>query len=137
MNTKNIITPGTPATTSTAGIALQQKPIVSGNVLKLVSPHTVAGGKLIMKNSNILQMGKVTPNVMSGKPAFVITNKQGGQIGNQQIIIVTTASNLRSVSASSVMSNAGSSTGIVRMNCLFDGHDGHTHHRRRVTYINI
>lgn len=113
MNTKNIITPGTPATTSTAGIALQQKPIVSGNVLKLVSPHTVAGGKLIMKNSNILQMGKVTPNVMSGKPAFVITNKQGGQIGNQQIIIVTTASNLRSVSASSVMSNAGSSTGIV------------------------
>lgn len=107
---------GVGATTSTAGNAtLQQKPIVSGNVLKLVSPHTVAGGKLIMKNSNILQMGKVTPNVMSGKPAFVITNKQGAQIGNQQIIIVTTASNLRSVSAGGVMSNAGSSTaaGIV------------------------
>lgn len=107
---------GVTATTSTAGNAmLQQKPIVSGNVLKLVSPHTVAGGKLIMKNSNILQMGKVTPNVMSGKPAFVITNKQGAPIGNQQIIIVTTASNLRSVSAGSVMSNAGSSTaaGIV------------------------
>lgn len=106
---------GVTATTSTAGNAtLQQKPIVSGNVLKLVSPHTVAGGKLIMKNSNILQMGKVTPNVMSGKPAFVITNKQGAQIGNQQIIIVTTASNLRSVSAGTVMSNAGSSAaGIV------------------------
>lgn len=113
VNTKNIMTSGAPAITSTAGIALQQKPIVSGNVLKLVSPHTVAGGKLIMKNSNILQMGKVASNVMSGKPAFVITNKQGAQIGNQQIIIVTTASNLRSVSAGSVMSNAGSSTGIV------------------------
>ncbi|XP_017869342.1 PREDICTED: host cell factor isoform X2 [Drosophila arizonae] len=92
----------------------QQKSIVSGNVLKLVTPHTMSGGKLIMKNSNILQMGKVTPNVM-GKPAFVITNKQGTQLGNQQIIIVTTGSSLRTVPASSVMSSAGSagSTNIV------------------------
>lgn len=86
-----------------------QKPIVSGNVLKLVSPHTVSGGKLIMKNSNILQMGKMTSNVMGGKPAFVITNKQGAQIGNQQIIIVTTGSSLRTVPAGSVMTTAGSS----------------------------
>ncbi|KAH8403600.1 hypothetical protein KR222_003111 [Zaprionus bogoriensis] len=98
---------------SVGGTGTQQKPIVSGNVLKLVSPHTVAGGKLIMKNSNILQMGKVAPNVMSGKPAFVITNKQGAQIGNQQIIIVTTGSSLRTVSAGTIMSNAGSSSGIV------------------------
>ncbi|KAH8252410.1 hypothetical protein KR038_009601, partial [Drosophila bunnanda] len=86
--------------------------IVSGNVLKLVSPHTMtSGGKLIMKNSNILQMGKVTPNVMGGKPAFVITNKQGAQLGNQQIIIVTTAGgSMRTVPAGAVMSTAGSGT---------------------------
>ncbi|XP_041632534.1 host cell factor isoform X2 [Drosophila kikkawai] len=84
--------------------------IVSGNVLKLVSPHTMtSGGKLIMKNSNILQMGKVTPNVMGGKPAFVITNKQGAQLANQQIIIVTTGSgNVRTVPAGTLMSTAGS-----------------------------
>ncbi|EDW99309.1 host cell factor isoform X2 [Drosophila yakuba] len=86
-----------------------QKPIVSGNVLKLVSPHTMASGKLIMKNSNILQMGKVTPNVMGGKPAFVITNKQGTPLGNQQIIIVTTGGSVRSVPASTVMTSAGGS----------------------------
>ncbi|XP_034670555.1 host cell factor isoform X2 [Drosophila subobscura] len=90
----------------------QHKSIVSGNVLKLVSPHAMAsGGKLIMKNSNILQMGKVTPNVMGGKPAFVITNKQGTQLGNQQIIIVTTGGSLRTVPASTVMSTAGTGTG--------------------------
>ncbi|XP_044316503.1 host cell factor isoform X2 [Drosophila rhopaloa] len=91
-----------------------QKPIVSGNVLKLVSPHSMASGKLIMKNTNILQMGKVTPNVMGGKPAFVITNKQGAQLGNQQIIIVTTGGSVRTVPASTVMTTAsagGSATG--------------------------
>ncbi|KAI8036486.1 hypothetical protein M5D96_010792 [Drosophila gunungcola] len=91
-----------------------QKPIVSGNVLKLVSPHTMTSGKLIMKNSNILQMGKVTPNVMGGKPAFVITNKQGAQLGNQQIIIVTTGGSVRTVPASTVMTTAsggGTTTG--------------------------
>ncbi|XP_050742970.1 host cell factor isoform X2 [Drosophila biarmipes] len=87
-----------------------QKPIVSGNVLKLVSPHTMASGKLIMKNSNILQMGKVTPNVMGGKPAFVITNKQGAQLGNQQIIIVTTGGSMRNVPANTIMTSAGGPT---------------------------
>ncbi|XP_036221617.1 host cell factor isoform X2 [Bactrocera oleae] len=90
------------ATNVSAG---QQKPIVSGNLVKLVSPHTVSGGKLIMKNSNILQMGKVSSNV-AGKPAFVITNKQGHQLTNQQIIIVTTGSALRTISTSNV-SQAG------------------------------
>ncbi|KAH8283396.1 hypothetical protein KR054_008842 [Drosophila jambulina] len=86
--------------------------IVSGNVLKFVSPHTMtSGGKLIMKNSNLLQMGKVTPNVIGGKPAFVITNKQGAQLGNQQIIIVTTGGgSVRTVPAGPVMSTAGSGT---------------------------
>lgn len=84
----------------------QQKPIVSGNLVKLVSPHTVSGSKLIMKNSNILQVGKVSSNV-GGKPAFVITNKQGQQLTNQQIIIVTTGSALRTISTSNVVSQAG------------------------------
>ncbi|KRF85470.1 host cell factor isoform X2 [Drosophila virilis] len=111
---QNLMATSTGATGSHQQSSLQQhqqKPIVSGNVLKLVSPHTVSGGKLIMKNSNILQMGKVTPNVMGGKPAFVITNKHGTQIGNQQIIIVTTGASLRTVPSSSVVSSAGSSTG--------------------------
>ncbi|XP_020809899.1 host cell factor [Drosophila serrata] len=99
-----------------SALPVNQQPkssIVSGNVLKLVSPHTMtSGGKLIMKNSNILQMGKVTPNVMGGKPAFVITNKQGAQLGNQQIIIVTTGGgSMRTVPAGAVMSTAGSGTG--------------------------
>ncbi|XP_032598003.1 host cell factor [Drosophila grimshawi] len=105
---------------SAPGGSTQIQSLVSGNVLKLVSPHSVAGGKLIMKNSNIVQMGKVTPNVMGGKPAFVITsNKQGAQLGNQQIIIVTTGTTgLRSVSSTgagtAVMSSAGSNaTNIV------------------------
>ncbi|XP_054746581.1 host cell factor-like isoform X3 [Anastrepha obliqua] len=84
----------------------QQKPLVSGNLVKLVSPHTVSGGKLIMKNSNILQVGKVASTV-GGKPAFVITNKQGQQLTNQQIIIVTTGAGLRTIPASSVMTQAG------------------------------
>ncbi|KAL7727635.1 hypothetical protein ACLKA6_014976 [Drosophila palustris] len=103
-----------------------QKPIVSGNVLKLVSPHTVSGGKLIMKNSNILQMGKVTSNVMGGKPAFVITNKQGAQIGNQQIIIVTTGSSLRTVPTGSVMTTAGSSVNCGTSIVSFVGSAGTT-----------
>lgn len=87
-----------------------QKSIVSGNVLKLVSPHSMTSGKLIMKNSNILQMGKVTSNVIGGKPAFVITNKQGAQITNQQIIIVTTGNTVRTVPTSATVSTAGGTT---------------------------
>lgn len=46
---------------------------------------------------------------MGGKPAFVITNKQGAQLGNQQIIIVTTGcGSMRTVPAGAVMSTAGS-----------------------------
>ncbi|KAH8376045.1 hypothetical protein KR093_010965, partial [Drosophila rubida] len=91
----------------------QQKSIVSGNVLKLVAPHSVAGGKLIMKNSNILQMGKMTSNMMGGKPAFVITNKQGAPISNQQIIIVTTGSNIRTVPGTAVMTSASNSSSSI------------------------
>ncbi|XP_065371835.1 host cell factor-like [Calliphora vicina] len=86
----------------------QQKQIVPGNLVKLVSPHTLSGGKVIMKNSNILQVGKMTSNV-SGKPAFVITNKQGQQLTNQQIIIVTTGAGIRTIPSAGVVTNASSS----------------------------
>lgn len=86
----------------------QQKQIVPGNLVKLVSPHTLSGGKVIMKNSNILQVGKMTSNV-SGKPAFVITNKQGQQLTNQQIIIVTTGSGIRTIPTAGVVTSASSS----------------------------
>lgn len=85
-----------------------QKQIVPGNLVKLVAPHTLSGGKVIVKNSNILQMGKMTSNV-SGKPAFVITNKQGQQLTNQQIIIVTTGAGIRTIPSASVVTNASSS----------------------------
>lgn len=83
-----------------------KKSLVSGNLVKLVSPHNVGSGKLIMKNSNYVQVGKVATSV-GGKPAFVITNKHGQQITNQQIIIVTTGSALRSIPAAGLMSSAG------------------------------
>lgn len=94
--------------TSLTGATGQQKQIVPGNLVKLVSPHTLSGGKVIMKNSNILQVGKMTSNV-SGKPAFVITNKQGQQLTNQQIIIVTTGAGIRTIPSASVVTNASSS----------------------------
>lgn len=89
----------------TATSGAHQKSLVSGNLVKLVSPHAVSGGKLIMKN-NFVQVGKMATNV-GGKPAFVITNKQGQQLTNQQIIIVTTGAGIRTIPASSVMSTAG------------------------------
>lgn len=74
--------------------------MIGGNVVKLVSSTAgtlgtvgggLAGGKILMKNSNLMQVGKMTTNA-AGKPAFVITNKQGQQIRPaQQIIFVTTA----------------------------------------------
>ncbi|XP_075147645.1 host cell factor-like [Haematobia irritans] len=86
----------------------QQKQIMPGNVVKLVAPHTLSGGNVIMKNSNILQVSKM-PSSVSGKSAFVITNKQGQQLTNQQIIIVTTGTGIRTIPSGSVVTNASSS----------------------------
>lgn len=81
--------------------------LIGGNVVKLMSPAAVSGNKIVMKNSNLMQVGKMTTNA-AGKPAFVITNKQGQQIRtNQQIIFVTTAGGLRTVQAGSIVTSAG------------------------------
>lgn len=98
----------------------QQKQIVPGNVVKLVSPHTLAGGNVIMKNSNILQVSKM-PTSVSGKSAFVITNKQGQQLTNQQIIIVTTGTGIRTIPSGSVVTNASSSNLVSVVDTMTTG----------------
>lgn len=55
--------------------------LIGGNVVKLMSPAAVSGNKIVMKNSNLMQVGKMTTNA-AGKPAFVITNKQGNSFGD-------------------------------------------------------
>lgn len=90
-----------------SGINNQGKTALIGtNVVKLMSPAAVGGNKILMKNSNLVQVGKMS--TAAGKPAFVITNKQGQPIRtNQQIIFVTTASGIRTVQTGSVVSSSG------------------------------
>lgn len=79
--------------------------LIGTNVVKLVSPAAVSGNKILMKNSNLVQVGKV--NAAAGKPSFVITNKQGQPIRtNQQFIFVTTAGGIRTVQTGSIVTSA-------------------------------
>lgn len=86
--------------------------IVTGNVVKLMSPSSVAGNKILMKNSNLVQVGKMGGNV-GGKPTFVISNKTGQRTGNQQIIVVTTGSGLRQVQTGSIVTTANNFASFV------------------------
>lgn len=80
--------------------------VVSGNVVKLMPSTTVGNKQILVKNSNMIQMGKVGPN-MQGKPTIVITNKAGQQIRtNQQIIVVTTTPQMRTVQGSGIVTSA-------------------------------
>lgn len=79
--------------------------LIGTNVVKLVSPAAVSGNKILMKNSNLVQVGKV--GATAGKPAFVITNKQGQTIRtNQQFIFVTTAAGIRTVQTGSIVTSS-------------------------------
>lgn len=82
--------------------------LIGTNVVKLMSPAGVPGNKILMKNSNLVQVGKMgTTN--AGKPAFVITNKQGQPIrSNQQFIFVTSAGAIRSVQTGSIVTSSAS-----------------------------
>lgn len=82
--------------------------LIGTNVVKLMSPAGVGGNKILMKNSNLVQVGKMgTTN--AGKPAFVITNKQGQPIrSNQQFIFVTSAGAIRSVQSGSIVTSSAS-----------------------------
>ncbi|EDW34869.1 GL18169 [Drosophila persimilis] len=98
--------------TSSGGMTVQTLPKMNLNIAKAATSQSLSiANQQLSAGSAQIQMGKVTPNVMGGKPAFVITNKQGTQLGNQQIIIVTTGGSLRTVPASTVMSTAGTGTG--------------------------
>lgn len=91
------------------GVGNQGKTALIGtNVVKLMSPAGVGGNKILMKNSNLVQVGKMgTTN--AGKPAFVITNKQGQPIrSNQQFIFVTSAGAIRSVQSGSIVTSSAS-----------------------------
>lgn len=111
----NVMKPGTSiqqqinagAQIVTANTGQQGKTALIGtNVVKLMSPTNVGGNKILMKNSNLVQVGKVGA-ANAGKPAFVITNKQGQPIRtNQQFIFVTTASGIRTVQTGSIVTSS-------------------------------
>lgn len=88
--------------------------LIGGNVVKLMTPAAVSGSKILMKNSNLMQVGKMTTNA-AGKPAFVITNKQGQQIRtNQQIIFMTTAGGgIRTVQTGNNVTSANNFVSLV------------------------
>ncbi|XP_050092657.1 host cell factor isoform X2 [Anopheles aquasalis] len=86
--------------------------VIGGNVVKLMSATggsaTLGGKQILMKNSNIVQVGKVGTNA-TGKPTLVLTNKAGQPIrGQQQVIVVTTPQGIRTVSGAVTASSAGS-----------------------------
>lgn len=87
----------------TSGVNNQGKTALIGtNVVKLMSP----ANKILMKNSNLVHVGKMS--TAAGKPAFVITNKQGQTIRtNQQFIFVTSAGGIRTVQTSAVAASSG------------------------------
>lgn len=91
----------------TSSVIGNKTAVMSGNVVKLVSsPQSVGGNKILMKNTNMVQVAKVGQDV-TGKPTFVIANKQNTPLrGNQQIIVVTSGSNLRNVSQASIVSSS-------------------------------
>uniref|UniRef100_A0A336LSF8 CSON003130 protein n=1 Tax=Culicoides sonorensis TaxID=179676 RepID=A0A336LSF8_CULSO len=81
---------------NTSGTA-NKTAVVSGNVVKLMPSGGVGNKQILVKNSNMIQMGKTIQNVQ-GKPTIVITNKAGQQIRtNQQIIVVTTTPQIRTM----------------------------------------
>lgn len=56
--------------------------IGANQLVKLVTPPAVGGNKILMKNSNLVQVGKM--GTSTNKPAFVITNKQVQSKPNRQ-----------------------------------------------------
>lgn len=90
------------------------KPLNQGaTILRLVSPNTVAGSKILttMKTSNIVAMSK--GQNITGKQTIMITKPggNGGLVGRpNQIIVVTTGSGLRAVQAVTT-SQAGAGQG--------------------------
>lgn len=96
------------------------KPLNQGTFLRLVNPNAVGGSKILttMKASNLVTMSK--GQNIAGKPTIMITKPggNGGLVGrSNQIIVVTTASGLRTVQAVST-SQAGSVQATNPVNVL-------------------
>ncbi|XP_035785795.1 host cell factor-like isoform X2 [Anopheles albimanus] len=94
------------------GGSVPKATVIGGNVVKLMSAAggsaTLGGKQILMKNSNIVQVGKVGTNA-TGKPTLVLTNKAGQPIrGQQQVIVVTTPQGIRTVSGAVTASSTGS-----------------------------
>ncbi|XP_076235941.1 host cell factor [Calliopsis andreniformis] len=92
------------------------KPLNQGpTILRLVNPNTVAGSKILttMKTSNIVAMSK--GQNISGKQTIMITKPggNGGLVGRNQIIVVTTGSGLRAVQAVTTSQAGSGQTGNI------------------------
>lgn len=92
------------------------KPLNQGaKILRLVNPNTVQGSKILttMKTSNIVAMSK--GQNISGKQTIMITKPggNGGLVGRNQIIVVTTGSNLRTIQAVTTSQAGGGQTGNI------------------------
>ncbi|XP_076676547.1 host cell factor isoform X3 [Andrena cerasifolii] len=92
------------------------KPLNQGpTILRLVNPNTVAGSKILttMKTSSIVAMSK--GQNISGKQTIMITKPggNGGLVGRNQIIVVTTGSGLRAVQAVTTSQAGSGQTGNI------------------------
>ncbi|XP_054000405.1 host cell factor 1 isoform X3 [Hylaeus anthracinus] len=92
------------------------KPLNQGpTILRLVNPNTVAGSKILttMKTSSIVAMSK--GQNISGKQTIMITKPggNGGLVGRNQIIVVTTGSGLRAVQAVTTSQAGTGQTGNI------------------------
>ncbi|XP_033352315.1 host cell factor [Bombus vosnesenskii] len=92
------------------------KPLNQGaKILRLVNPNTVQGSKILttMKTSNIVAMSK--GQNISGKQTIMITKPggNGGLVGRNQIIVVTTGSNLRTIQAVTTSQAGSGQTGNI------------------------
>lgn len=111
------------ATVVNAAANTNKTAVVSGNVVKLMPSTTGLGTKqIVMKNSNILQVGKVQGGGLTGKPTIVITNKAGQQIRtNQHVIVVTTTPQLRTVQSGSIVTTSANNFVNVQTSQVLHG----------------
>lgn len=95
---------GSPGTSSTSSQDSPQRPIV-----KLIQPSAL--GKPIVVKSPNFQIGKISTG-NNNQPTFVLTNK-GGQ-GNQQMIVVSSAPQMRAMQTATMATNQQMSTSTTQ-----------------------
>ncbi|KZC06157.1 Host cell factor [Dufourea novaeangliae] len=91
------------------------KPLNQGaTILRLVNPNTVAGSKILttMKTSSIVAMSK-GQNINGKQIMLTKPGANGGLVGRNQIIVVTTGSGLRAVQAVTTSQAGGGQAGNI------------------------